>query len=156
MSENHIDMLHQPRLASCAMSTLTNDGPTAVAARIAKRRVGLVGGLGLAATSAMAFSLSGSLARGLFDSGWSTGAVLIARTGIGALLLSPFALSALRHRWHVVRRSLTLIGAYAVFAVGGAQFAMADGSARYVSEGVDGAVYRAMSTRAGDETVQLP
>jgi prepilin-type N-terminal cleavage/methylation domain-containing protein len=42
------------------------------------------------------------------------------------------------------------------FHVGGAQFALGDGSARFVSEGVDGAVYRAMATRAGDETVQLP
>jgi prepilin-type N-terminal cleavage/methylation domain-containing protein len=42
------------------------------------------------------------------------------------------------------------------YHVGGGQFAMADGSARFVSEGVDGTVYRAMATRSGDETVQLP
>jgi prepilin-type N-terminal cleavage/methylation domain-containing protein/prepilin-type processing-associated H-X9-DG protein len=39
---------------------------------------------------------------------------------------------------------------------GGAQFAMADGSTRFVSEGVDGVAYRAAATRAGDEAVQLP
>jgi prepilin-type N-terminal cleavage/methylation domain-containing protein len=42
------------------------------------------------------------------------------------------------------------------YHVGGAQFAMGDGSGRFVNEGVDGAVYRAMATRAGDEIVQLP
>ncbi|HYO23327.1 MAG TPA: DUF1559 domain-containing protein [Lacipirellulaceae bacterium] len=40
--------------------------------------------------------------------------------------------------------------------VGGAQFAMGDGSTRFLSEGIDGVTYRALATRAGDETVQLP
>jgi prepilin-type N-terminal cleavage/methylation domain-containing protein/prepilin-type processing-associated H-X9-DG protein len=39
---------------------------------------------------------------------------------------------------------------------GGSQFAMADGSTRYVSEGVDGVAYRAAATRAGEEAEQLP
>jgi prepilin-type processing-associated H-X9-DG protein len=39
---------------------------------------------------------------------------------------------------------------------GGAQFAMGDGSTRYVSEGVDGVAYRAAATRAGGETAPLP
>jgi drug/metabolite transporter (DMT)-like permease len=83
----------------------------------------VAGGLALAVASAVTFSLSGPLAKGLFDAGWSTGGVLLARTGLGALLLAPFALAVLRHRWHVVGRSLRLIGAYALFAVCGAQFA---------------------------------
>ncbi len=39
---------------------------------------------------------------------------------------------------------------------GGAQFAMGDGSARFLPESIDYATYRALSTRAGGETVQLP
>lgn len=106
------------------MSVLTNDAIAAPAARHGiTPRTGTAGGLALAATSAVSFSLSGPLARGLFDAGWSTGGVLLVRTGLGAVLLAPFALSALRGRWDVVRRNLLLVGAYVVFAVGGAQFA---------------------------------
>jgi len=106
------------------MSVLTNDAIAAPAVRRAiAPRTGSAGGFALAATSAIAFSLSGPLARGLFDAGWSTGGVLLVRTGLGATLLAPFALSALRGRWALVRRNLLLVGAYVVFAVGGAQFA---------------------------------
>ncbi len=38
---------------------------------------------------------------------------------------------------------------------GGAQFAMADGSARFIQEGIDHKTYRALSTRDGDEVVTL-
>jgi drug/metabolite transporter (DMT)-like permease len=103
---------------------LTNDvNLTYAGGSVVGQRSVVTGGLALAGTSAVAFSLSGPLAKGLFDAGWSTGGVLLVRTGLGAILLAPFALSTLRHRWHVVGRSLHLIGAYAVFAVGGAQFA---------------------------------
>ncbi len=39
---------------------------------------------------------------------------------------------------------------------GGANFAMADGSVRFVSETIDIGVYRALATRAGGEAVNLP
>ena len=39
---------------------------------------------------------------------------------------------------------------------GGAQFVMGDGSVRFVPENIDYAMYRALSTRAGGETVQSP
>jgi prepilin-type N-terminal cleavage/methylation domain-containing protein/prepilin-type processing-associated H-X9-DG protein len=39
---------------------------------------------------------------------------------------------------------------------GGAQLAMADGSARFVNESIDRATYLGLATRAGDEAVQLP
>ncbi len=39
---------------------------------------------------------------------------------------------------------------------GGANFAMADGSVRFVSETIDINVYRALATRAGGEAVNLP
>ena len=106
------------------MSLLANDETAAPAVRgVAGRPARVAGGLLLAALSAVSFSLSGPLARGLFDGGWSAGGVLLLRTGLGAILLAPFALAALRHRWRTVGRSLHLVGAYALFAVGGAQFA---------------------------------
>ena len=39
---------------------------------------------------------------------------------------------------------------------GGVQFAMADASVQFVSEGIDHALYRALSTRNGGETASLP
>lgn len=120
MSENHVDMLQQEGIASLAMGIMTDDG---IAGAAARHQAALAGSLVLAVTSAVSFSLSGPLAKGLFDTGWSTGGVLLARTGLGALFLAPFALAALRHRWTVVLRSIRVVAAYAVVAVGGAQFA---------------------------------
>jgi drug/metabolite transporter (DMT)-like permease len=105
------------------MSLMTNDSTAARASGRAGRQASLTGGLLLAVMSAATFSLSGPLAKGLFEAGWSTGGVLLVRTGLGAILLTPFALAALRHRWRLVGRRLRMIGAYALFAVGGAQFA---------------------------------
>ncbi len=39
---------------------------------------------------------------------------------------------------------------------GGLQFALADGSVRFISNDIPRAIYRAMATRAGGEVVQLP
>lgn len=39
---------------------------------------------------------------------------------------------------------------------GGAHFALADASVRFFNEGMEHQLYRAMSTRAGDETVTIP
>jgi prepilin-type N-terminal cleavage/methylation domain-containing protein/prepilin-type processing-associated H-X9-DG protein len=39
---------------------------------------------------------------------------------------------------------------------GGANFTMGDGSGHFVSEGIDGAIYRGLATRALDEVAQLP
>ena len=65
------------------------------------RRMGI--GLALAVASAMAFGLSGSLARGLLDAGWSPGAVVLARLAIAALVVAPIAARALRGRWGALR-----------------------------------------------------
>lgn len=98
------------------MSALTHD----VAAVRAPRRS--PAGLVLALVSAWSFGLSGSLARGLFDAGWSPGAVVLVRIGIASFVLAPFALRALRGRAGVVRRNLGLVLFYGVMAVGVAQF----------------------------------
>jgi prepilin-type N-terminal cleavage/methylation domain-containing protein/prepilin-type processing-associated H-X9-DG protein len=39
---------------------------------------------------------------------------------------------------------------------GGAQFVMGDGSVHFVNDGIDGAIYRGLATRAGGEVVELP
>ncbi len=41
--------------------------------------------------------------------------------------------------------------AFGSYHVGGAQFTLADGSARFISENIDLGVYRALGTRAGGE-----
>jgi drug/metabolite transporter (DMT)-like permease len=79
-------------------------------------------GLGFALASAVSFGLSGTLARGLLDTGWSPGAVTLIRIGLAAVLVAPFGLAALRGRWHLVGRSAVTILGYGTFAVAGAQF----------------------------------
>jgi drug/metabolite transporter (DMT)-like permease len=98
------------------MSTLTHDTPAVGVSR------GNSTGLLLALVSAWSFGLSGSLARGLFDTGWSPGAVVLVRIGLAAVVLAPFGLRALRGRAGVVRRNLGLVLLYGLMAVAVAQF----------------------------------
>lgn len=79
-------------------------------------------GLLLAIASATAFGLSGSLARGLLDAGWSAGAVVLVRLSLGALVVAPFAVRALRGRWGALRRHLGFIVLFGALPVAGAQF----------------------------------
>ncbi|MGZ4447047.1 MAG: EamA family transporter, partial [Nocardioides sp.] len=84
---------------------------------------GSLPGLGLAALSAMSFGLSGSLARGLLDAGWSPGAAVAVRVLVAAAVLAVPAAVALRGRWSLLRRNLGLGAAYGVVAVAGCQLA---------------------------------
>lgn len=93
------------------MTTLTHDVPV--------RRAS---GLSLALTSAFSFGLSGALAGALLPTGWSTGAVVLVRMGLAALVVVPFAVRALEGRWHLLRRSAGSVAAYGLLAVAGAQF----------------------------------
>ncbi len=78
-------------------------------------------GLMFALASAASFGLSGALARGLLDAGWSAGAAVTVRIVIAAtVLLVPGAL-AVRGRWHLVRGNAGLITVYGISAVAGAQ-----------------------------------
>jgi drug/metabolite transporter (DMT)-like permease len=88
-----------------------------------RRAVSLRAGLLLALVSAVSFGLSGSLARGLIDVGWSPGAVVLARIGIAALVVAPFAARALRARWGLLRRNLRTVVLYGAVPVAGTQFA---------------------------------
>ncbi len=101
------------------MSTLAHDASTAPSADAAAR---LSAGLALAVVSAVSFGLSGALARGLLETGWSAGAMTLVRVALGAAALTPFGLLALRGRWGLLRRNLGLLAAYGIVAVAGAQF----------------------------------
>ena len=101
------------------MATVTHDGRLAGTGSGAS---GTISGLGFALASALSFGLSGALARGLLDTGWSPGTVTLTRIGLAALLVAPFGLAALRGRWHLLGRSAGTILGYGTFAVAGAQF----------------------------------
>ena len=99
------------------MSTLTNDMPV-----VSPAGRSMTSGLGLALVSAFSFGLSGALARPLLDDGWSAGSLVLARIGLGALVVVPFGVRALRGDWSLVTRNARLIVVYGVLAVAGAQF----------------------------------
>ncbi len=98
------------------MATLTHDA-TAATTRP------LLAGLGFAAVSAASFGLSGSLARGLMDAGWSAAAAVVVRILLAAAVLVPVALVQLRGRWAALRRAVPLISVYGLVAVAGCQLA---------------------------------
>lgn len=93
------------------MTALTSDAPPSA----------LAGGLGFAVASAASFGLSGSLARGLMDAGWTAGAATLSRVIIASAVLLVPGILAMRGRWHVLRRAWRTVVAYGVFAVAGAQ-----------------------------------
>jgi drug/metabolite transporter (DMT)-like permease len=101
------------------MTQLANDTRT-VASMGSSSRLG--GGVLLAVISATSFGMSGSLARGLMSTGWSPGAIVLARIGIAALVLAPFAAISLRGRWRLLRAQVPQILVYGLVAVAGAQF----------------------------------
>jgi drug/metabolite transporter (DMT)-like permease len=80
-------------------------------------------GFALAVASAASFGLSGPLARGLLDAGWTPGAVVLVRLALGALVVAPFAARALRGRWGVLRANVWRLLLFGAGPVAGAQFA---------------------------------
>ncbi|MCY7402774.1 MAG: DMT family transporter [Nocardioides sp.] len=78
-------------------------------------------GLVLAFASATTFGMSGVLARGLLDTGWTAGSAVTVRTVIAAVVLIVPGVLALRGRWHLVSDNAGLITVYGVSAVAGAQ-----------------------------------
>jgi drug/metabolite transporter (DMT)-like permease len=103
------------------MSALAHDTSTDADAD-ADAGARLTAGLLFALVSAVSFGLSGALARGLLETGWSAGAMTLVRVSLGAAALTPFGLAALRGRWGLLRRNLGLLAAYGIVAVAGAQF----------------------------------
>ncbi len=80
-------------------------------------------GLAFAVIAAASFGLSGALASGLLDAGWSPAALVLCRMGVGALALAGPALAAIRGRWHLLRAHAGFILAFGLIAVAGCQFA---------------------------------
>jgi len=78
-------------------------------------------GLAFAITSAFCFGLAGATASAMFEAGWSAGAAVTVRVGLGAVVLAVPALLALRGRWAAVRGQARLLLTYGVLAVAGAQ-----------------------------------
>jgi len=103
------------------MTTLAHDTPAA-GGTAAGSGVRTASGLGFALVSAAAFGLSGALARPLLEAGWSAGATVLVRIALGAVIVVPFGIHALRGRWHLIGRNAGLIGLYGLLAVAGAQF----------------------------------
>jgi drug/metabolite transporter (DMT)-like permease len=87
-------------------------------------------GLWLALGSAASFGLSGALASGLFRAGWSAGAVVLVRLGLGAVVLAPFAVRDLRGRWSALRGHAHLVLLYGAVPMALAQFAYFSAVAR--------------------------
>ena len=78
-------------------------------------------GLLLAVASAASFGMSGVLARGLLDTGWSAGATVALRIAVAAAVLVVPGALAVRGQWQLVRANAGLIAVYGVAAVAGAQ-----------------------------------
>ena len=78
-------------------------------------------GLTFALIASASFGLSGSLAKGLMETGWTAGAAVLARVAIAAVVLTIPGALAMRGRWHVLRQSAGTIIGYGVLAVAGAQ-----------------------------------
>jgi drug/metabolite transporter (DMT)-like permease len=98
------------------MATMTNDTGALV---VRRGRTGLA----FAVLAAASFGLSGALASGLLDAGWSPGALVLCRIGIGAVALAPPAVIAVRGRWSLLRANAGFLLAFGLVAVAGCQFA---------------------------------
>ncbi|MBO0845346.1 MAG: DMT family transporter [Nocardioides sp.] len=98
------------------MATLTHDRQVATARRTHA-------GLAFAVLAAASFGMSGALASGLLDTGWSPAALVLCRIGVGAIALAGPAVVALRGRWHLLRSNAGLLLAFGLVAVAGCQFA---------------------------------
>lgn len=95
------------------MATMTHDSA------VQRLRSGLI----LAVLSASSFGLSGSLARGLMNAGWSAASVVAVRVLVAAAVVMPIAVRQLRGDWQLLRRNVSLITAYGLVAVAGTQLA---------------------------------
>ena len=102
------------------MTTVADDAGTRVAVAPASR---LLPGLGFAVLSAMSFGLSGSLAKGLLDTGWTAGSAVTVRVLVAAAVLAVPAVLSLRGRWGLLRRNAGLVAVYGMVAVAGCQLA---------------------------------
>lgn len=93
------------------MAALTHDAQSCSIAR----------GVSLALIASASFGLSGSLARGLMDTGWTAGAATIVRVSVAATFMIVPGILSMRGRWHLLRKGAAVIVVYGVLAVAAAQ-----------------------------------
>ncbi len=93
------------------MTAMTPDAPRSAIAR----------GIPLALIACASFGLSGSLARGLMDIGWTAGAATIVRVTVAAIFMIVPGILSMRGRWHLLRKGAAVIVVYGVLAVAAAQ-----------------------------------
>ena len=124
MSENHFDILLPRWLVSPVMATITHD----IQAESSSLRPPRRGGRCLAWVSrllaAASFGLSGSLAKGMLEAGWSPGAAVTVRIGLAAMVLAIPAMISLRGRRRLLRGNWRLIIVYGLVAVAGCQLGL--------------------------------
>ncbi|MGC4112150.1 MAG: DMT family transporter [Nocardioides sp.] len=99
------------------MATLTHDTGSDVLTSSRARA-----GLAFALVAAASFGLSGALASGLLDAGWSPAALVLCRIGVGALALLGPAVASLRGRWHLLRANAGFLLVFGFVAVAGCQY----------------------------------
>jgi drug/metabolite transporter (DMT)-like permease len=78
-------------------------------------------GLIIAIVAAASFGMSGAFVKPLLESGWSPAAAVTARALIGGIVLTPFALVALRGKWSALWRSRGRVLLMALIGVAGTQ-----------------------------------
>jgi drug/metabolite transporter (DMT)-like permease len=89
------------------------------------------GGLVLALVAAMSFGTSGTFATSLTEAGWTTGAAVIARVTVAALVLTVPGLVQLRNHvaatgvpaWQVLRRGFGVVAGFGLVAIAACQLA---------------------------------
>src|SRR5215207_821416 len=96
-----------------AVTTTRTPEPTSSRRRLGRAELGLVA----AVVTAAAFGTSGPFAKALLTTGWSSGAIVLLRVGIAALLLAVPAILACRGRWGIVRANLPVILVFGLVAV---------------------------------------
>ncbi|NYF11197.1 drug/metabolite transporter (DMT)-like permease [Leifsonia sp. AK011] len=80
-------------------------------------------GLIIGVIASLTFATSGAFLKPLLESGWSPAAAVTIRAGIGAIVLLPVALVALRGRWDSVWRARWRIVGMGLIGVAGTQLA---------------------------------
>lgn len=103
--------------------TTTAPEATQTTTTTAPRRPPFAIGLLVALISAATFGSSGPFAASLLATGWSPGAIVLARVAGAALVLVIPTLLVLRGKWELLRRNAGVVIAYGLVAIAGCQLA---------------------------------
>lgn len=117
------DTARQPRRAHRTGHAAAPSGPAGSTGTNRTRLRVVLLGLGVALLSAAMFGTSGTVGKSLILTGWTSGAAVAIRVGLGALILAVPAAVAMRGRWHLLRRPTTWIhtALFGLLAVASAQ-----------------------------------